>query len=191
MDRVARSDEECIRRVQAGETEAFETLVRRHQKAIFNLLYRWFGNYDEATEVAQEVFLSAYRAIHRYRSQAAFSTWLYRIAVNHAKNRSKSLTASRDRLLRLEAADPIEDATSDPAATAERQEIQKRVQEALTSLPEHEAAVILLHDLQGLAQDEVAEVLDVPLGTVKSRLHRARTALKAKLTPLMESLREH
>ena len=84
-------DAECVRRVQRGDTDSFEVLVRRHEKAIFNLVYRLLGNYDEAAEVAQEVFLSAFKSIHQFRGEANFSTWLYRIGLNHASTRRKSL----------------------------------------------------------------------------------------------------
>src|SRR5678815_4058055 len=83
-------DAECVRRVQQGDTDSFEVLVRRHEKTIFNLIYRLLGNYDEAAEVAQDVFLSAFKSIHQFRGEANFSTWLYRIGLNHASTRRKS-----------------------------------------------------------------------------------------------------
>ncbi len=194
------SDEEWVRRVQAGETDAFEILIRRHEKRIFNLLYRWVGNYDEAAEVAQEVFLSAYRAIRRFRGESSFFTWLYRIAVNHAKNRRKSLIAIARRTVTLDAADPNRDGqpaavlphpAPNPSQEAEQREIHERVQQELNNLDADEALLILLHDLQGVSYEEMAEILEIPLGTVKSRLHRARQALKARLAPFFMSLKVH
>jgi len=198
MDHEEKNDGEWVRRVQGGETEAFEVLVRRHEKSIFNLLYRWLGDYDEAAETAQEVFLSAYRSIRNFRGDSKFSTWLYRIAVNHAKNRQKGLGASRRRMTPLESADPdgeggpvarLPDPGPDPVQEAERAETHQRVQKWLGSLNADEALLILLHDLQDVGYEEMAQILNIPLGTVKSRLHRARLALKAKLAPYFNSLR--
>jgi len=198
MDHEGKNDGEWVRKVQAGETEAFEVLVRRHEKTIFNLLYRWLGDYDEAAETAQEVFLSAYRSIRKFRGDSQFSTWLYRIAINHAKNRQKGLGASRHRLAPFEFSDPdgeggpiahLPDPGPDPVQEVERMETHERVQKWLNGLNADEALLILLHDLQDVPYEEMAHILDIPVGTVKSRLHRARHALKAKLTPYFNSLR--
>ena len=178
-----RSDWECVQKVQGGDVDAFETLVRRHEKKIFNLLYRWLGDYDEAAEVAQEVFLSAFRAIKRFRGDSSFATWLYRIGVNHAKNRQKSLQVARQRQQVTEVSDPPGDPTSDPAERVEQRERQHLVQRGLNDLDADDALLILLHDLQEVRYEEISETLDIPLGTVKSRLHRARQALRAKLAP--------
>ncbi len=178
-----RSDWECVQKVQGGDADAFETLVRRHEKKIFNLLYRWLGDYDEAAEVAQEVFLAAFRAIKRFRGDSSFATWLYRIGVNHAKNRQKSLQVARQRWQATEISDPPGDPSSDPAEGVEQRERHELVQRGLNDLDADDALLILLHDLQEFRYEEIAESLDIPLGTVKSRLHRARQALRAKLAP--------
>ncbi len=178
-----RSDWECVQKVQGGDTDAFETLVRRHEKKIFNLLYRWLGDYDEAAEVAQEVFLSAFRAIKRFRGESSFSTWLYRIGINHAKNRQKSLQSARERQHTGEIPDPPHDSQADPVENAEQRERHELVQWGLKELDGDDSLLILLHDLQEYRYEEIAETLDIPLGTVKSRLHRARQALRAKLAP--------
>lgn len=176
-------DAECVRRVQQGDTDSFEVLVRRHQKAIFNLIYRLLGNYDEAAEVAQEVFLSAFKSIHQFRGEANFSTWLYRIGLNHATTRRKSLNISQHRHIPLDGTEVIADGAVDPAKNLEHKEIQRRVQQALNSLDPEDARIILLRDLQDVPYEDVAEMLDIPVGTVKSRLHRARRALKTSLAP--------
>ena len=178
-----RSDWECVQKVQGGDADAFETLVRRHEKKIFNLLYRWLGDYDEAAEVAQEVFLAAFRAIKRFRGDSSFATWLYRIGVNHAKNRQKSLQVARQRQQAKEVSDAPGDPTSDPAEGVEQRERHDLVQRGLSELDADDALLILLHDLQEVRYEEISETLDIPLGTVKSRLHRARQALRAKLAP--------
>ena len=176
------SDAECVRKLQRGETDAFETLIRRHQKTIFNLVYRMLGDYDEAAEISQEVFLSAYRAIGNFRGDANFSTWLYRIALNHATTRRKSLNTRQQRSVPIENTEPASDPHPGPAESMEKKEIRQRVQQALNRLDPDDAAVILLRDLQDVPYEEVARALDIPIGTVKSRLHRARQALKSELT---------
>src|SRR4029453_14962100 len=183
-------DAECVRRVHQGDTDSFEVLVRRHQKAIFNLMYRLLGNYDEAAEVAQEVFLSAFKSIHRFRGEASFSPWLYRIGPNPASPRRKSLQSSQQRLIPLDGTEVIADGTVDPAKNVEHKEIQQRVQQALNSLDPEDARIVLLRDLQDIPYEDVAEMLDIPVGTVKSRLHRARQALKTSLAPYFHANRK-
>jgi RNA polymerase sigma-70 factor (ECF subfamily) len=174
------TDAECVRLVQQGNTGYFETLVRRHQKATFNLIYRLLGDYDEAAEVAQEVFLAAYRSIDRFRGDANFSTWLYRIAFNHASTRRKTLKVSQQRFVPLDGVEVSSEA-GDPVDAIERKEAQQVVQQALNSLHRDDAMIVLLRDLQDVPYEEVAAILKIPVGTVKSRLHRARKALKSKL----------
>lgn len=175
------SDADYVRRLQRGETEAFEMLVRRHEKTIFNLVYRMLGDYDEAAEVSQEVFLSAYRAIGQFRGDANFSTWLYRIALNHTSTRRKTLIRRQQRNVAIEDTEPVRDLQPGPAEAMEKKEIRERVQRALNSLEPDDATVILLRDLQDIPYEEVARLLEIPVGTVKSRLHRARQALKSQL----------
>ena len=176
------SDAECVRKLQRGETDAFEILIRRHQKTIFNLVYRMLGDYDEAAEISQESFLSAYRAIGNFRGDANFSTWLYRIALNHATTRRKSLNTRQQRSVSIDSTEPASDPHPGPAESMEKKEIRQRVQQALNRLDPEDATVILLRDLQDVPYDEVARVLEIPVGTVKSRLHRARQALKSELS---------
>lgn len=180
-----KNDAECVKRVQQGDAESFEVLVRRHQKATFNLVYRLLGDYDEAAEVSQEVFLSAFKSIQQFRGDANFSTWLYRIAFNHASTRRKSLQLARQRHMPLDGMDFIGngDGAADPEKNAERREVQRQVQRALNSLQKDDASIILLRDLQDVPYEDVARILDIPVGTVKSRLHRARRALKELLAP--------
>lgn len=175
------SDAACVRRLQRGDTGAFEVLVRRHERTIFNLMYRMLGDYDDAAETSQEVFLSAYRAIGQFRGEANFSTWLYRIALNHATTRRKGTSARQKRLVPIDGADMVDDGQVGPAESLEKKELRESVQRALNELEPEDAAVILLRDLQDVSYEDVARVLKIPVGTVKSRLHRARQALKARL----------
>lgn len=178
-------DAECVKRVQRGDVDAFEVLVSRHQKATFNLVYRLLGDYEEAADIAQEVFLSAFKSIQQFRGDANFSTWLYRIAFNHASTRRKSLQLAQQRHQPLDGSELMRDDGSfpDPEQTIEKKEIQQRVQRALNRLHKDDAAIIVLRDLQDAPYEEVAQVLQIPVGTVKSRLHRARRALKELLSP--------
>jgi RNA polymerase sigma-70 factor (ECF subfamily) len=164
--------------------------VRRHEKAIFNVVYRMLGDYDDAAETAQEVFLSAYRAIGQFRGDANFSTWLYRIALNHASTRRKSTSSRQRRLVPIDDTELVDDVELGPAETLEKKEIRQRVQRALKELQPEDAMVILLRDLQDIAYEDVARVLNIPVGTVKSRLHRARQALKARLTAYFPTARK-
>ena len=175
------SDLECVQRLHRGEIEVFEILVRRYQKTIFNLVYRVLGDYEEAAEISQEVFLSAYRSIRQFRGDASFSTWLYRIALNHASTRRKSMASWQQRTVPIDTANPAGDHRLDPGHAMEQKETQERVQRALGSLEPHDALIILLRDLHDVPYEEVAQILAVPLGTVKSRLYRARQALKLRL----------
>jgi RNA polymerase sigma-70 factor, ECF subfamily len=177
----ATSDADCVQRIQHGEADAFEVLVRRHEKTIFNLAYRMLGDYDDAAEVSQEVFLSAYRAIGQFRGDANFSTWLYRIALNHATTRRRSIASRQHRIAPIEDMELLRDSQPGPAETLEKKEMQERVQLALNKLAPEDATVILLRDMQDVPYDEVARLLEIPVGTVKSRLHRARQALKSLL----------
>jgi len=175
------SDAACVRRLQRGDVDAFEILVRRHEKAIFNLVYRMLGDYDDAAEISQEVFLSAYRAIGQFRGDANFSTWLYRIALNHATTRRKSTNLRQKRLVPLDGSELIDEAQIGPSESLEKKELRERVQRALNELEPEDATVILLRDLQDIPYEDVARMLEIPVGTVKSRLHRARQALKVRL----------
>jgi RNA polymerase sigma-70 factor (ECF subfamily) len=191
MSEMDGTDWEWVLQVQNGKTAAFEILVQRHQKRIFNLLYRWLGDIEEAADAAQEVFLSAYRALPEFRGDALFSTWLYRIAINQAINRRKRLAVDQSRRSTPGPADPEGDGSDpmadlphpgpSPAEAAERNETSMHVQQGLNSLKEEEALIILLHDFQDLPYEEIAHILKLPVGTVKSRLHRARLALREKL----------
>ena len=173
-----RSDWECVQKVQRGDADAFETLVRRHEKKISNLLYRWLGDYDEAADVAQEVFLAAFRAIKRFRGDSSFGTWLYRIGVNHAKNRQKSLQLARQRQQAGSVSEAPDVSSADPAKNTEQRERHELVQRGLNELDSDDSLLILLHDRQEFRYEAITDTLAIPLGTVKSRLHRARVLLR-------------
>ena len=178
-----------VQRVQRGETEAFEILVLRHQKTIFNLVYRMLSDYDDATETAQEVFLSAFKSIGQFRGESSFSTWLFRIALNHASSRRKSVTSRQRLTVPLGGTEPIGGPFPDPAKFAERRQTQSLVQEALNKLSPEHCEIIVLIDVQDISYEEAAETIGIKVETVKTRLYRARQALKVQLAPMFQERR--
>ncbi len=184
-------DADLVRRWHAGETGAFEELVRRHQGRVYRLVLRMLGNPQEAEDVAQEAFLSLHRHGHRFRREARFSTFLYRVATNAALNRRRSLSRIRAReeelALRQAAGEHLPGTPRDPEGAAMGAEVQERVQQALVELAPDLRAAVVLYDIEGQSYREIARILEIPEGTVKSRIHRARSALRAKLQPAAEA----
>lgn len=180
-----------IKAFQRGDKRAFDQLVIRHKDRIFNLCYRFIGDYEEANDSAQEAFVKAYGSLKTFRLESAFSTWLYRIAVNTCKNklgsssyRAKRKTVSLDNpgnnevgALPME----IQNGTPSPLARMEEKERRRLVQTALDTLPAEFKMVVALRDIEGLSYEEIAQVTGLNLGTVKSRIARARTELRNKL----------
>lgn len=191
VDSAHYDDQEFVTRCQHGDVEAFAVLVERHQKKMFNLAFRMTGDHEEAAEVVQETFLSAFRAIKKFRGEASFATWLTGIALNHARNRRKQLKTrahyvplSLDEAREDREGNPRYDPPSgDPPALeqVEKKALQEAVQEAINALDEEAREVLILRDIQEYSYEEIAKVLKIPDGTVKSRIFRAREALKGKL----------
>ncbi len=166
-----------IERSQRGDLHAFDLLVTEHADSVYHLTYRITGNPQDAQDAAQEAFVKAFRALPRYRGEASFQTWLYRIATNAALDlirRRPQAPVSLD--------EGIEGQGPRPDVEAERREIHRRVHKALAMLPPDHRAIVLLRDLQGLAYADIARILRIPVGTVRSRLSRAREALRPLLT---------
>jgi RNA polymerase sigma-70 factor (ECF subfamily) len=184
-------DAELVLRWQEGDLGAFEVLVRRHERRVFSLVFRMLGSREEAEDVAQEAFLALHRHGHRFRGEARFSTFVYRVAANAALNRRRSLGRRRAReealSYRQDAGDDLPSAPRNPEDAASGGEIQARVQEALLGLPKDLRMAILLYDIEGQSYGEIARVLRIPEGTVKSRIHRARGALRDRLRALAQS----
>ncbi len=176
---------------RAGDEQAFATLIRRHERRVFGLLVRMLGNREEAEDVAQETFLNLHRHGHRFRREARFSTFVYRVAVNAALNRRRSLGRRRARLENLThrqaAGDDLPTAPRGPEDSAVGGEIRERVQQEIQRLSPTLRAPLVLYDIEGLPYSEIADVLRLREGTVKSRIHRARQALRERLSDLMES----
>ena len=188
-------DADAVLRCQRGDADAFEVLVERHQKRMLNVAYRMLGDYNEACDVVQEAFLAAYRAIRSFRREAKFSTWLYGIVVNHARNRLKKVqTLSRRETVSID--DPLEpdagrlrrdvpDCGERADERLEKKEIEARVQHCIGTLETEFREVLVLRDIQGFSYEEIGGMLNLPEGTVKSRLFRARAVLKDCLVKVL------
>jgi RNA polymerase sigma-70 factor (ECF subfamily) len=169
-----------LARLKRGDERAFAELIRRYQDRVFDLGYRMLGDRQEAEDVSQEIFVAVHRALAAFRGDSRLSTWIFRVAKNHLLNRLEYLRRrGGGRTDELEEGLEVE---GDPAAAApdrdlERREQQELVQRALAELDEAQRMIVVLRDIEGLGYDEIVVVLDEPLGTVKSRLHRARAAL--------------
>ena len=172
--------EEIVGRLKAGDPKAFEEMVISYQHRVFGVAARMLGNAGEAEEVAQETFLRAHRAIASFRGEAKLSTWLYGITSRLCLNR----LATGERRMRRHGEETLERMagdTADPAAEVERSEVEQALHRAIAQLPEDRRIVVVLRDLEGLSYEEIAAALGLELGTVRSRLSRARTDLKEKL----------
>jgi RNA polymerase sigma-70 factor, ECF subfamily len=182
-----------LERCRRGDLAAFEPLVEKYRERVWRLAYHHLRDSEEARDVAQEAFIRAWRALPSFRGQSAFYTWLFRIATNVATDRARQ-RASQTRALGPERVPEEEwervmvDEEAGPEETTARAEQRARIQQALATLPEHHRAIIMLSDLEGLSYREIAEVLDIPMGTVMSRLHHARKRLRAALGPLLAVL---
>ncbi len=188
-------DRRLVDRAKGGDVRAFEALVRRYERWVFTLALRMVGDRADAEDMAQEVFLKAYRGLPGFRGGSRFSTWLYAIASHHCLNHLASRDVRSRRAGRVDgpagargeiptpAIDCVADESPGPDAALERGDLRRLIQGALACLTEEHRIVVILRDIQGMSYEEIAENLGVELGTVRSRLHRARTELKARLAP--------
>ena len=187
------SDEDLMFRYRDGEEDAFTEIVRRYRTRIVNTAYRVVGDFAKAEDDAQETFIRVYRNAHRYKSIAKFSTWIYTIALNVARNELRN--TKRKKLVSLDAfgantdSDPstyeIPDESSKPDEEAERDQLRTIFNAAIVKLPERYRTVFVLRDVQGLSYEEMAEILKIPKGTVKSRMNRARQKFKELIEPIV------
>ena len=183
--------------LQVGSQDAFETLVRLYQVPIYNLAYRILGDSAEASEATQEAFVRIYKAIGRFRGECSLKTWIYKIAVSASLNRRRwwkrwkdHVPLSLDNPLPSSRGSPrfleVPDRGQDPETICARRETERAVQQGLDALAVEFRTVIVLRDIEGLTYEEIAETLAISLGTVKSRLWRARSQLRKRLRGLVE-----
>ena len=181
-------DRALVDRARAGDAEAFESLVRRYQGWVFTLALRMLGDRAEAEDMAQEIFLKAYRGLKRFKGASRFSTWLYAIASHQCLNQVEARRRRPHSHERAEddppaAVDRLADQAPHADVLLERMEFARIVQAELANLTAEHRIILVLRDIQGLAYEEIAEMLRLELGTVRSRLHRARMEMRARLTP--------
>lgn len=187
---VASRDQTLIDECLGGRVDAFGELIEPYVDRLFNGLFRYCGNHDEASELLQESLIRAYRGLKSYQGGASFYTWLYRVALNVAftnrrKPRLRTVSAEgHPEIGKLDFADEPE--KTQPERHLEQQERQQIVQQALNDVPETYRIVLVLKDVEGMKYEEIAEILEVPVGTVRSRLHRGRSELRTRLLPLLE-----
>jgi len=185
------NDKELVKRAQEGDKTAFNALVTKYQIKVVNLVTRYVKDSDEAQDVAQEAFIKAYRGINKFRGDSAFYTWLYRIAINSAKNYLVSQSRKTPAFaVDVEDAEHMESATAlkefgTPEGQMLTEEIETTVYKAIKELPEDLKTAITLRELEGMSYDEIAEVMQCPIGTVRSRIFRAREAIDKHLKPLL------
>lgn len=185
-------DQQLVARAQQGEKQAFELLVAKYQRKLLRLISRLVRDPAEAEDVAQDAFIKAYRALPQFRGDSAFYTWLYRIGVNTAKNylvsqgrRPPSSTEKdNEEAETFEDADALRDINT-PESILLSKEIANTVNAAMAKLPEELRTAISLREIEGLSYDEISEVMNCPIGTVRSRIFRAREAIAAELRPLL------
>lgn len=191
-------DQQLVERVQRGDKHAFDLLVAKYQRKLGRLISRFVRDTAEAEDVTQEAFIKAYRALPGFRGDSAFYTWLYRIGINTAKN---YLLANKRRPptstpFDAEEAESFEDAgllheVSTPENELMSKQVVSTVQSALQQLPEDLRSALTLREIEGLSYEEIASVMNCPVGTVRSRIFRAREAVAEKLRPLLETSKDN
>lgn len=184
-------DQELVRRVQNGDREAFDILVLRYQHKLVQLISRYIKDSGEALDIAQESFIKAYRALPRFRGESAFYTWLYRIAINTAKNHLVARARrSSENVIDIQDAEQFEGAGhlreyDTPERLLLRDEIAETVMQAIDELPEELRIAISLREFEGMSYEAIAQTMNCPVGTVRSRIFRAREAIDKKITSLV------
>ena len=184
-------DQALVERVQNGDKRAFDLLVRKYQHKIVSVCTRYVSDWSEAQDVAQEAFIRAYRAIGAFRGDSAFYTWIYKIAINTAKNylvskgrRPPIGDIAIEDAVQLDGASQLRDRAT-PERELLRQEIERTVFGTVEALPEELRTAITLREVDGLSYEEIAEAMNCPIGTVRSRIFRAREAIDERLRPLL------
>jgi RNA polymerase sigma-70 factor (ECF subfamily) len=185
-------DQELVERVQSGEKAAFDILVRKYEHKLANVISRYIQDSSEVLDVSQESFIRAYRALPNFRGDSAFYTWLYRIAINTAKNyrvaagrRPPKDDIDAEEAEQFEAGSGLKEYAT-PERLALKSELATTIQDAIDDLPEELRVAIVLRELEGLSYEEIAAAMDCPIGTVRSRIFRARDAIEKRIRPLID-----
>jgi RNA polymerase sigma-70 factor (ECF subfamily) len=184
------SDGVLVEKCRKGDINAFELLVLKYQRRIFNLIYRLTGDNEMVEDIAQEVFLKAYKSLDSFHGKSSFYTWLYRIAINTSFNHIKSNKENQFKILASDSeGDKIYSVENilDTEQLLEQHELSKKINDAINSLNEEQKTIIVLRDVEGLSYDEIGKIIGCPSGTVRSRLFRARKELKTKLENYIEA----
>jgi RNA polymerase sigma-70 factor, ECF subfamily len=194
---MSSNEQILLEKSKAGDVAAFEMLIEAYQKKIFNLAFRMIGNYEDAGDLAQEALIRIFKSISNFKEQSSLSTWIYRITTNvcldEIRKKKNRKVLSLDEEIHIEDGDMQRQIMSDdplPDELMEKKELRQIINSAIDSLPEDQRLVITLRDIQGLSYDEIGRVLECPAGTVKSRINRARFALKNVLISKRELLNE-
>ena len=190
-------DQQLVERAQRGDKQAFDLLVSKYQRKLGRLLSRFIRDPGEVEDVAQEAFIKAYRALPSFRGDSAFYTWLYRIGINTAKNylvamgrRAPTTTEfDADEAESFEDGDQLRDINT-PESVLASKEIAATVQKAMEDLPDELRTAIELREIEGLSYEEIASIMNCPIGTVRSRIFRAREAIAARLRPLVDARKD-
>jgi len=181
-------DAPLVERARAGDRDAFDALVLRYQDRVYNMAFRMLQNREDALDTSQEIFLTVFRALAGFEEKARFSTWLYRVTVNRCRDELRRRgTVKHTRPASLDAAAAAEPASGNPSPhqAAVGRETGEVIARAIDGLPEESREVLLLRDVEDLSYDDIAAVLSIPLGTVRSRLNRARTLLRERIRPIL------
>ena len=187
------ADKEIIERVKNGDKKAYDLLVLKYQQRVINLISRFVKNYADALDISQETFIKAYKALPNFRGESAFYTWLYRIAVNTAKNhltvQSRKITKSDYDVAEIEQIEGNMTLTEQttPENLLIKDELQDIVLNTIENLPEDLKSAIMLREIEGLSYEEIAAVMECPVGTVRSRIFRARETIDNKIKPLLKN----
>ena len=186
------SDEQLVKKAKTGDQRAFEVLVVKYQQRIFALISRYVRDHDEVQDVAQEAFIKAWRALPRFRGDSAFYTWLYRIAVNTAKNFLEARGRRPQGVADVNDAESFEDGfrlrdVGSPEGFLQRDQLREALDAAIDGLPEELRSAFLLREYEGLSYEDIARILECPIGTVRSRIFRARDAIDRQLGPMLDN----
>ncbi len=195
---MSENEKALLKKAKNGDIEAFESLVERYQKKVYNIALRMTGNSEDAAEIAQEALIRVFRSLRNFKEEASFSTWIFRITTNLCldeirKRKNKQVVYINDEI-KLEDGEvkiQIEDKSPGPEEKAQTNEIRRIVNDAIQSLSEEHRTIIVLRDIEGFSYDEIARIVKCPEGTVKSRINRARQSLKDILKKKKELISEY